>query len=380
MTLTLRVIVDDVVAPSVGGIGRYAEELTRELIATAPPGCEVAGVVSSSPPADYDELHTLLPGMADLFKSALARRELQLAWQHGITRLPGSGMVHAPSLLAPLSKHDRVNNVGDQTVVTIHDALPWTHPETLPGRQAAWARGMAKRAQKYADAVIVPTHTVAQQLGEVLELGERVRVIGGAPSSRLRLPPDADARATALALPERYVLTLGSLAPHKGLEPLIRSLASVSDAGLPLVIAGPAAEHPDAVSALAEAAGVDLSRVICLGRIGDADLATAIDRATVFAFPSVAEGFGLPVIEAFSLGTPVVHSDAAALVEVSAGAGLSVASAVADEYPDRLAATITRVVEDEGLARRLGFSGLDRAAAFSWTDAARQVWQLHADL
>jgi glycosyltransferase involved in cell wall biosynthesis len=100
----------------------------------------------------------------------------------------------------------------------------------------------------------------------------------------------------------------------------------------------------------------------------------------VFAFPSVAEGFGLPVIEAFSLGTPVVHSDAAALVEVSAGAGLSVASAVADEYPDRLAATITRVVEDEGLARRLGFSGLDRAAAFSWTDAARQVWQLHADL
>lgn len=380
MTTTLRVIVDDVVAPAVGGIGRYAEELTRELIATAPRGCEVAGVVSSSPPADYDTLHLLLPGLTDLYKSALARRELQLAWQHGITRLPGSGMVHAPSLLAPLSKHDRVNNIGVQTVVTIHDALAWTHPDSLPGRQASWTRGMAKRAQKYADAIVVPSHTVAQQLSEVLDLGDRVRVIGGAASSRLTVPVDADARADALALPERYVLTLGSLAPHRGLEPLIRSLAAVGDAGIPLVIAGPAAEDPDGVAALALEAGVAADRILCLGRIGDADLATVLDRALVFAFPSVAEGFALPLIEAFSLGVPVVHSDAETVMEVSAGAGLSVSTDDEAGYPERLAGTLARVIEDAALAKRLEFAGLDRAAAFTWAESARQVWQLHADL
>ena len=92
MTTTLRVIVDQIVAPIPGGIGRYTEELTRELIHTAPKGCRVSGVVSSSPESDYELIETLLPGLEGLFKSALARRELELAWQHGFTRLPDSGI------------------------------------------------------------------------------------------------------------------------------------------------------------------------------------------------------------------------------------------------------------------------------------------------
>ena len=115
---TLRVIVDQIVAPIPGGIGRYTEELTRELIRTAPRGCDVAGIVSSSPEADYELIEMVLPGLDGLFKSALARRELELAWQHGFTRLPGSGMVHATGLFAPLFKHDRVNTVGETSIST----------------------------------------------------------------------------------------------------------------------------------------------------------------------------------------------------------------------------------------------------------------------
>src|SRR3982751_6463263 len=123
---TLRVIIDQIVAPVPGGIGRYAEELTRALIATAPRGSDVAGIVSASPEPDYQRISELLPGLRDLYKSPLARRELSAAWQHGFTRLPGAGMVHATSLLAPLHRHDRVANPGAQTVVTIHDAIAWT--------------------------------------------------------------------------------------------------------------------------------------------------------------------------------------------------------------------------------------------------------------
>jgi glycosyltransferase involved in cell wall biosynthesis len=213
---TLRVIVDQIVAPIPGGIGRYTEELTRELIRTAPLGCEVTGIVSSSPEQDYERITTLLPGLAGLFKSALARRELEFAWQHGLSRLPGSGMVHATGLFAPLARHDRLNNAGDQTVVTIHDVIPWTHPEALSPRRLAWYKAMTKRAHRFADAVVVPTHAVAAALSEIYDFGDRVRVIGGAVSSKLTTPVDPDVRAARLELPDRYILSVGTLEPHKG--------------------------------------------------------------------------------------------------------------------------------------------------------------------
>ncbi|TXN28255.1 glycosyltransferase family 4 protein [Lacisediminihabitans profunda] len=377
---TLRVIVDQIVAPIPGGIGRYTEELTRELIHTAPLGCEVTGVVSASPEQDYERITTLLPGLAGLFKSALARRELEVAWQFGLTRLPGSGMLHAPGLFAPLSKHDRLNNVGDQTVVTIHDVIPWTHPESLSPRRLAWYKAMTKRAYKYADAVVVPTHAVAMELAEIYDFGDRIRVIGGAVSSKLTTPIDPEARAERLALPDRYILSMGTLEPRNGLVPLIQSLSRPELDGIPLLIAGPEGFKGLDLTSIAAEAGLEEGRVRSLGYLADADLAVALGRAAVFVFPSLAEGFGLPVIEAFNFGTPVVHSDDAAVVEVAAGAGLVVARDDPEGYPDRLAAAISTVLTDQELASRLGFLGQDRAGAFSWKDSAEKVWQLHADL
>ena len=377
---TLRVIVDQIVAPIPGGIGRYTEELTRELIRTAPRGCSVSGIVSSSPEADYELIEILLPGLDGLFKSALARRELELAWQHGFTRLPGSGMVHATGLFAPLFKHDRVNNVGEQIAVTIHDVIPWTNPEALSTRRLGWYKAMAKRAYKYADAVVVPTHAVASQLSEIHDFGDRVRVIGGAVSSKLTLPVDPDARAERLDLPERFILSVGTLQPHKGIAPLIQAMARPQLNGYTLLIAGPEGSQGLDVVGIAAAAGLAEGRVRALGYLADADLAVALDRASVFVLPSLAEGFGLPVIEAFNFGTPVVHSDDPAVLEVSAGAGLAVARKPAESYAERLAEAIGTVLVDRALAERMGFAGRDRARTFSWTDSAEKVWQLHADL
>jgi glycosyltransferase involved in cell wall biosynthesis len=378
---TLRVIVDQLIAPVPGGIGRYAEELTRELIATAPAGCEVTGIVSAAPREQLDRVRTLLPGLAELERLALPRRELSLAWQGGFAHGASHGMVHAPSVLAPLVKHDRSLEPGRQTVVTVHDTVPWTNPETLTPRGVHFHKAMVKRAFKYADAVVVPTHAVAGELNALHPFGDRLRVIGGAPSGRLQLPVDADLRAERLGLPERYALAVGTLEPRKGLAHLIEAMAHPdAPQDLPLVIAGPDGWGDVDVHTEAERAGLAPDRVKVLGRIDDADLAVAYDRASVFVFPSLAEGFGLPVVEAMSFGTPVVHSDDPAVCEVASDAGVVVAREPRETYAERLAQAVFQVVHDERLASQLAIAGPDRARMFTWRDAANETWQLHADL
>jgi glycosyltransferase involved in cell wall biosynthesis len=378
---TLRVIVDQMVAPVPGGIGRYAEELTRHLVDTAPAGCDVVGIVSAVGRDQLDHVRTLLPGLAALERMTLPRRELSLAWQAGLVGSVADGMVHAPSVLAPLVKHDRFRDPGRQTVVTVHDVVPWTHPETLTPRGVHFHRAMVKRAWRHADAVVVPTHAVAEALDRIHRFDDRLRVIGGAPSGRLRIPVDADLRAERLGLPDRYVLAVGTLEPRKGLAHLIEAMAHPdAPQDVPLVIAGPDGWGDVDVYGTAERAGLARDRVKVLGRIDDADLAVAYDRATVFVFPSLAEGFGLPVVEAMSFGTPVIHSDDPAVREVASDAGVTVARDPREPYPERLAQAVYQVVHDPLLAGQLAVAGPDRARMYTWHDSAVETWQLHADL
>lgn len=377
---TLRVIIDQMVAPVPGGIGRYTEELTRQLIATAPRGCDVAAVISAVPEEKYNEVRAKLPGLAELHATKLGRRELAAAWQRGFATSSSRGMVHATSLLAPLKKIDRQNSIGQQVALTIHDVVPWSHPETLTPHGVAWHKAMAKRARKYADAIVVPTHAVAAELAKYVDFGDRVRVIGGAVGSNLVVPDHADQRAVELDLPAEYILTVGTLEPRKGLAPLIQALARPDAPDLPLLVVGPQGWGDLDINQVAAEAGLAEGRVRSLGFLSDSDLALAMDRATVFVYPSLAEGFGLPVVEALHFGTPVIHSDVPALVEVSADAGYVVARDDAAGYPERLAAALSTVVGDKELADRLSLIGLDRSRAFSWRDSAEKVWQLHADI
>ncbi|MBF4575898.1 glycosyltransferase family 1 protein [Frondihabitans sp. VKM Ac-2883] len=380
--LTLRVVVDQILAPVPGGIGRYTEELTRQLIQVAPRGCDVEGVVAAHPQEAYDRLEDKLPGLAGLYRSVLGRRELSVAWQTGVIGFPGRGMVHGTSLMTPLYKHDRSLDAATQTAVTIHDTVPWTHPSTLTAQGVRWHRAMTKRAYRFADAVVVPTHAVAAELNEIFPFGDRIRVIGGAVSTELDAPDEAIAARIAdeLDLPERYVLSVGTLEPRKGLEPLLQAMAHPDAPDVPLLIVGPEGWGDVHIDDVVARLGLPEGRVRILGRVSDEALSVLLQRASVFVFPSVAEGFGLPVIEAFSFGTPVVHSDAPALVEVAAGAGITVPRDDATGYPERLAQAMFQVVNDLELATRLGVAGLDRARAFSWRDSAEKVWQLHADL
>lgn len=375
---TLRVVVDQMVTPLPNGLARYAEELTRALIQTAPRGCAVEGIVSALGPEKIAAVEEALPGLAELHRTTLPRRELAAAWQLGIVPTLGTGMIHSPSLLAPLRRHDREFDA-TQMIVTIHDTLPWTHPKSLTPTTVAWQKGMLKRARKHADAIVVPTHAVAEQLAEIIDFGDRVRVIPGAVATSLALPLDAEWRASKLELPDEYILTVGSLDPRRGITSLIGGLGTPGAPDLPVLVLGPDTWGELSLAVVADEAGLPEGRVRALGYLSDADLAVVLDRASVFVYPSLQEGFGLPLIEAFSFGTPVVHSDDPALMEVAGGAGVAVERGKKG-YAERLADAVASVLSDTERAQRLRIAGEDRARSFSWRDSAERVWALHADL
>ena len=373
----LHVVLDQLVATVPGGVGRYTEELGRALVTTAPTGWEVAGLVSATPDEVRAGIESRVPGLASLEQSSLARRELAAAWRTGLVGRWAHQRIHAPGPLAPLSRHDRLHD-GGGIVVTFHDAVPWTHPATLTRHGASWHRAMADRARRFADIVVVPTFAVADELTRFVDFGDRVRVVGGAVSARLVPPPDIEEAVARLKLPERYLAAVGTLEPRKGLRDLIAALAEVPD--VHLLIGGPAGWGDVDVESIALSAGVDPSRVRALGFLSDEDLALLLQRATVFVHASAAEGFGLPVLEAMAMGTPVVHTDVPAVVEVSDGAARVVAREPAEGLPSRLADAIRELLADGPAREALALAGRDRARAFSWTDSARAIWRLHEDL
>lgn len=389
---TLRMVVDQMAAPVPGTLGRYTEDLTRALIQAAPPGCDVEGIVSASPAETYRQIDERLPGLGSLYKTTLARRELAAAWQLGLGTSPGPGIIHAPGLLAPLRRHDRIGGEFTQVAVTVHDVFAWTHPESLSTSSVAWTKTVMKRARKFADAVVVPSHALAQQLADIINFGDRVRVITPAVPSALRLPSgsltqgttDAEAllapHAEALGLPADYILASGSLSPREGLPALITALGLPGSPDLPLLVLGPESWGDLDLASVAHEAGLAPGRVRALSGLSDEDVAVVIARAKVFVQPSLEEGFGRTVIEAFHFGTPVIHSNAPALVEAAGDAGLVVDRDDAATYPERLAAALNRVLTDDALASQLSIIGSDRARAFSWRDCGERVWQLHADL
>ncbi|MGH3840505.1 MAG: glycosyltransferase family 4 protein [Pseudonocardiaceae bacterium] len=364
----LVVLLEQLLAPVPGGTGRYSRELTAALAATAPPGWTVGSAIARH----ADPTPAIIPGVEGPDQLPLPRRALVAAWESGIPLWPGGDAVHAPTPLAPPGPAR-----GRELVVTVHDTVPWTHPGTLTRRGCSWHRRMIGRAACQADALVVPTAAVRDDLPRHVICQAELHVVGeGVSAAVMRLPEDADDVATRLGLPPRYVLAVGTLEPRKGIDTLLAALAAPHAPDVPVVLAGQPGWGQPGPAELARAAGLDPDRVRTLGRLTDPELAVVLHRAAVLAAPSLAEGFGLPVLEAMAAGVPVVHSDAPALVEVAGGAGLTVPRA----DPAALVAALRTVLYDQNKAQVMVAAGRRRAAQFSWEHAARQVWSVHVGL
>lgn len=334
-----------------------AVDLAIGLVATAPTGCTVEAIV----PAGAEVTVT---GVAAVRTLALGRRELAAAWQMGIAPGTGGGLIHAPSLMAPLVRHDRVHD-NDQTTVTLWDLQAWDAPETLPKSVVAWQRAMLRRAVKHADAVVVPSHAVGERLSEIAKLGDRIRVIAGAPPRGFAKPADALSRRAALSLPEAYVILTGSEAT------LAEGFRGAVAAGLDAVVLdAPEGAEPRLVE-VASAAGLPERRAHVRGRLSLEDRAAVLAGASVFAATSAVPGWPWRAVEAMALGVPVVAVESGSHCDVIADGGVLAAA-------DALADAVASAAGDS--AGKLRVLAADRSRAFSWDSSAERVWGLHADL
>lgn len=357
----LTVIVEQCLAPVPGGTGRYADQITAALVATCPPGWRVRTVTAWH----RDLSPARIAGADGPHRLPVGHRVLNQLWRRSLPPWIRGAAVQATTPLAPA----RLANA----VVTVHDAVPWTHPETLSPQGVSWHRAMVERAMGTAKAVVVPSRAVADDLAGIFPAAiARVQVVPHGVTPMVP-PDDAADRRRRLGLTGRYLLSVATLEPRKGLDVLIAAMAGPVAADVRLAVAGQPGWGGVDLAAGAASVGVSPSRVQALGRLDDDDLAAAMQGAVALVAPSRSEGFGLPVLEAFAAGVPVISSDAPALAELSAGAALIVPR----EDPSALAAAIGAVLADPDLVASLRERGLARSREFTWTRAAGALWEIH---
>jgi glycosyltransferase involved in cell wall biosynthesis len=299
------------------------------------------------------------------------REQIELARQVARDHLD---LLHAPSLSAPLM-------LDCPLVVTLHDII-WFFPARYRHRQS-WSahrqmmewyyRLVPEYAARHAAVILTVSHTAKASILEHLPVdAAHIFVTPEAAGKLFRRVDDArviEVMRARYHLPGEFILAIGSADPRKNLETLVRAYASLSpelQARFRLVIVwtGPVhlAELPRQVRAL----GLG-ERVQFLENISDADLVLLYNAATVFVFPSLCEGFGLPVLEAMACGTPVIAANNSSLPEVAGDA----ACLIAAEDASKLAHAITQIVTDASARARWIEKGLARAASFSWAHCAR---------
>lgn len=269
-------------------------------------------------------------------------------------------LLHVPHFLVPILWPGPV-------IVTVQDVIPLDFPDSLSSRIRWLYPSMLRMACARAARIIVPSAATRDELvrrGLVRE--DRITVTPyAAPRLGEALGP------TLVEGP--YVLSVALLRSHKNLPVLIRAFAALSGyrRDLKLVIVGEGPERKGLARLSADLRVSD--RVVLLGRLPDPAIAALYVHASVFVAPSLAEGFGLTVLEAMARGVPVITSTAAALVETAAGAALAF-----DPYrAEELSVLIKRVLDDDALRADLRTRGLQRVRALSWErmgDATERVY------
>lgn len=299
---------------------------------------------------------------------ASARLRLPLVLP-ALERLHGLSLFHSQYTAPPLSFIPEV--------VTIHDILFETHPELFEGafshRSVALIRRSARRAKvvltvsEYSRRAIVERYGVpASRIVVTPNAVDRARFRPAVESEAAR---DAEARER-LGLEGPYVACVGRIEPRKNLPRLVRAFGRARDRLDPrLVLALAGARDFRHEEAFEEAAKLPRGSVRFLGPVPDADLPALYRGAEAFLYPSLVEGFGMPVLEAMACGTPVLSSSRGALAEVGGDA----VAWVEPEDEEAIAAGVEAILCDESLRKRLRLSGPARAAAFDWADSARKT-------
>jgi glycosyltransferase involved in cell wall biosynthesis len=312
----------------------------------------------------------LLAGLPGNFRRVVCgvravRRASRYAYEQAV--LParalaaGTDLLHSLGYVGPLA-------APCPHVVTIHDLNFVGHAEAMPAGKRRVLRAFVEATARRARHVITVSDFSRRELERHLgwaPAAERITVTheAGRPSAAPSRAAVADVRAR-YGIDGPYVVAFGSSSPHKNLPRLVQAFRDGA-ARLPhaLVLVG----HLPADAALGAAAGS--ARVIATGYVPDADVMPLLGGADLFAFPSLYEGFGLPLLDAQRCGVPVVCSDAGALPEIAGDGALR----FDPRSVESIAHAIRRALADDGVRDRLRRAGLSNAARFTWDRTARET-------
>ncbi|NLE43415.1 MAG: glycosyltransferase family 4 protein [Chloroflexi bacterium] len=279
-----------------------------------------------------------------------------------------ASLVHGPVFVAPVLS-------GCPSVVTIHDLSYIRLPGLFRRGNRLYLRLLARLSAQRARRVIAVSSFTARETTALLGVPpERIEVIyHGVRPEFAPLPGDqVQGYREHRGLPERFVLSLGTLEPRKNTLRLVEAFAQVRRDDTPLVIAGGRGWLYDELFARIEDLSIADS-VHILGFVPQEELPLLYNAATVMAYPSLYEGFGLPILEAQACGTPVVCSNTSSLPEAAGDAAVF----VDPRDVDSLAAGLDRLLQDQTLRDELRSLGLRHASQFDWYATARNTARLY---
>jgi glycosyltransferase involved in cell wall biosynthesis len=367
---TVRVGIDGrYIADHYPGIGRYTYNLAARLPELAP---DTDFVLFHDPRllnTRYDLERLALNPNLRLLPVDVSPRSLQEQYRlRSLARDLSLELLHSPYYVLPYW-------LDCPSVVTMYDLIPLLYPQHLPRRWTAWIfRATASLAVRRARHLIAISESTKRDLVRLLSAAERkITVTHLAADQRFR-PLDRQEwqyAISAYGLPERYILYLGINKPHKNL-PFVVQVFHELRTDAKLVLAGK--EDPRYPQVREEARRLRLGeRVVFLGDVPEKDLSPIYNGAEVFVFPSLYEGFGLPVLEAMACGTPVVCSNSSSLPEIAGNAAISLDPADTGAW----VAALTEVLESEELRAELRKRGLEQAERFSWQKTARETLEVY---
>lgn len=251
-------------------------------------------------------------------------------------------------------------------VVTVHDLAFLHRPEHFTAKGRRFFRQATRCAQRDADLVLCPSQVTADDCAEHGFAPDRLRVVPWGVDQRCAGPDEIAEVARRHGLERPYVLSVGTAEPRKNLAAVFAAFARLGRDDVDLVVVGPDGWHED-VAALA--GSVPREHVRLLGFVPTADLPGLYGGAAVFCYPSLFEGFGLPVLEAMAQGAPVVTSAGTSMVEVG---GEAVVLVDPSDH-EALASAVAALLDDPVAAERLGAAARARAEGFTWDRTAGLV-------
>ena len=265
-----------------------------------------------------------------------------------------------------------------QTVVTIHDMSLRLYPQCHPLRRLVLNRPLMRQAVRRATALVTVSNSTRRDLLRLHGVApERVSVVHEAASPEFRPIRDRavlDALRARYQLPARFMLYVGIIEPRKNLGRLMEAFAQARAAGIPhqLVCVGPYGWSSRDLSSQIERLGIT-QHVHFTGYVPFEDLPGLYNLGEFFAFPSLYEGFGLPVVEAMACGTPVITANTSSLSEIAADA----AETVDPTSVDALTQAIRKLADNREWREELSTRGLARARTFSWAQTARDMLSVY---